>query len=67
MGSWSSTRVGMLHVAPRSCETMRETKIGPRPSRRRERLTMSPKKSKSSPCGLTTIWFPIVCLFAPVS
>jgi hypothetical protein len=58
---------GVLQLAPRSVETMNDSRTGPMPPRRRDLLTMSPKKSNSSPCGRTTIWLPIVCLFAPVS
>jgi hypothetical protein len=59
IGSWSSIARGLLQTAPRSRETMNDTRIGPVPPRRRERLTMSPKKSKSSRCGRTTIWLPV--------
>jgi hypothetical protein len=40
------------------------------PPRRRDRFTMSAKKSNSDPPSLegsTTIWFPSVCLLAPAS
>ena len=54
------------HVAPLSLERMKAT-LKPRILCEFLKLKMRSKKSKRSPFGRTTIWFPIVWLIVPGS